>query len=58
MSHEKIGPNELRLRELRHEREQRTKAPRKLIPYAGKDNTVPGAGENFTIHGAKKGKKK
>jgi hypothetical protein len=56
MSHEKIGPHELRLRELREERERKAKGPRKLIPYAGKDRTVPGT--NFTIHGAKKGKKK
>lgn len=58
MSHDKIGPHELRLRELRKERESRTKGPRKLIPYAGKDRTVPGAGENFTIQGTKKGAKK
>ena len=56
MSHDKIGPHEQRLRELRQERERRTKGPRKLIPYAGKDRTVPG--ENFTIHGTKKGKKR
>ena len=58
MAHDKPGPHEIRLRELREERERKAKPPRKLIPYAGKDKTVPGPGSNFTIHGTKKGKKK
>ena len=39
MSHEKVGPNELRLRELRQARfdKQAKPKPKKLIPFAGKD---------------------
>lgn len=49
MSHDKIGPHEQRLRELREERQRKTnrkvgvtKAPRPLIPFAGKDKLVRG----------------
>ena len=42
MSHDKLGPHEQRLRELREERLRKAKGPRKLIPFAGKDKTVRG----------------
>lgn len=57
MSHDKPGPNELRLRELREERLRKAKGPRKLIPYAGMDPAARPS-EQFNIHGTKKGKKK
>lgn len=50
MGHDKIGPNELRLRELREERRKPktdrrvgiTKEPKPLIPFAGKEKLVRG----------------
>lgn len=58
MSHDKIGPHEQRLRELREERIRRA-GGRKLIPYAGRDRAAMRPSEQFNIHGTKKkGKKK
>lgn len=60
MAHDKLGPHEQRLRELRAERESRTKKPRKPIPYAGKPAT--GANEKLygvsAMRGIKKGPRK
>lgn len=46
MSKTPPGPNELRLREMREERAARAAvaAPRKLVPYAGKDKSPNSGG--------------
>ncbi len=53
MSHDKIGPHEQRLRELREERARKARGPRKLIPYAGKDHEAA-KHTPFTKRGKKK----
>lgn len=59
MSHDKIGPHEQRLRELRVEREAAAKKKSRLVPYAGKE---PGGHErhygNSNSLGVKKGPRK
>lgn len=52
MSHSTIGPHEQQLRELREERLRKTsrrvgitKAPKPLIPFAGKNKLVRGNGK-------------
>lgn len=59
MSHEKIGPHEQRLRELREERQRKANAaPRKLIPFAGSEKPVRGGRNSPNTRSITKGTSK
>lgn len=56
MSHDKLGPHEQRLRELREDRIRKS-GGRKLIPYAGADKSVRGGKDSPNTRSTTKGKK-